>query len=176
MNPETRQKWLPALAPAVLTAVALAQITLTQVEELTPWKGGGFGMFSTIDSPSARVLRLELHTESGVVPVEIPPSAKRAAEEARAMPTQARLEALALELSRLRWMSAPGGDDGERRLIGLPDELALPETHPLEPVSVDAVEVGLWRVGLDAERLHLHTWRALEARVDLPTQPIIPAE
>ncbi|MBJ80950.1 MAG: hypothetical protein CMH60_06500 [Myxococcales bacterium] len=34
--------------PAVLVLVALLQISLAEGQDLTPWKGGGFGMFSRI--------------------------------------------------------------------------------------------------------------------------------
>jgi hypothetical protein len=37
---------LAPLAPAILLCViAIAQLRLTRTEHLTPWKGGGFGMF-----------------------------------------------------------------------------------------------------------------------------------
>lgn len=39
---------LLSLIPAILLSiVAAAQVRLTRTEQLTPWKGGGFGMFST---------------------------------------------------------------------------------------------------------------------------------
>lgn len=46
---------LPLLPAALLCLVALAQVYLTQTYDLTPWKGGGFGMFSTNDGDSRRV-------------------------------------------------------------------------------------------------------------------------
>ena len=44
---------LPALC---LLIVAALQITLAHRAGLSPWKGGGFGMFAAIDSPGMRVL------------------------------------------------------------------------------------------------------------------------
>ena len=46
-------KWLIGI---ILIIVATIQITLSFSKNLSPWKGGGFGMFSTIDSPSMRVV------------------------------------------------------------------------------------------------------------------------
>src|SRR6476660_7863931 len=41
--------------PAVLLAlVACAQLVLARTGDLTPWKGGGFGMFSTLDHGAFR--------------------------------------------------------------------------------------------------------------------------
>ena len=42
----------------LLVVVAALQIVLAVRRDLTPWKGGGFGMFATVDSPSVR--RLEV--------------------------------------------------------------------------------------------------------------------
>jgi hypothetical protein len=47
------ERWLPA---SILIIVACLQIVLTQVTNLSPWKGGGFGMFAAIDAPAMRVI------------------------------------------------------------------------------------------------------------------------
>jgi hypothetical protein len=56
--------WLPSL---ILVGVAIVQIYLAHTVNLTPWKGGGFGMFAAIDSPSMRVIAVEALTEEGEV-------------------------------------------------------------------------------------------------------------
>ena len=43
------QDWRTLLPVAVLLAVAARQVVLTHTAGLSPWKGGGFGMFSTTD-------------------------------------------------------------------------------------------------------------------------------
>ena len=53
-------QWLDRwLVPIVLISVGLLQLYLAYTVELSPWKGGGFGMFAAIDSPSMRVLAAE---------------------------------------------------------------------------------------------------------------------
>ena len=47
------ERWLVAI---VLVVVGLLQLYLAHTVGLSPWKGGGFGMFAAIDSPSMRVL------------------------------------------------------------------------------------------------------------------------
>lgn len=59
------QSLLYFIAPGVLVLVACVQMTLVATHHLTPWKGGGFGMFSTFDRPSTRVLRVWLVTPRG---------------------------------------------------------------------------------------------------------------
>ncbi|HEY9664196.1 MAG TPA: hypothetical protein V6C65_37610, partial [Allocoleopsis sp.] len=50
------ERGLPA---AILVMVALLQLYLTHTANLSPWKGGGFGMFGAIDAPDMRVIQAE---------------------------------------------------------------------------------------------------------------------
>jgi hypothetical protein len=59
-------------APVVLILIACLQLHLVHNGDLSRWKGGGFGMFSTLDSPSARFLRISLITPDGEFPVVVP--------------------------------------------------------------------------------------------------------
>jgi len=45
------ERWL---VPGLAVAIAAVQLYLTQTADLSPWKGGGFGMFAAIDAPSLR--------------------------------------------------------------------------------------------------------------------------
>ena len=88
------------LAPGILVAVALGQLALANLGELSPWKGGGFGMFSTTDSLGARVVScegetvegetIEIHAFAGIKPAVI--------DNWRAMPRQSTLRRLGAEL------------------------------------------------------------------------------
>jgi hypothetical protein len=42
----------------LLLAVAVIQVVLVRVADLSPWKGGGFGMFATTDGTAFRYVRL----------------------------------------------------------------------------------------------------------------------
>jgi len=53
---------LKVITPALLIIVASVQIYLTSTTSLTAWKGGGFGMFSTIFQRKAKHW---IHTNSG---------------------------------------------------------------------------------------------------------------
>ena len=41
-----RDRWMMFIPVMLLLGVWVLQVTLTQTHDLTPWKGGGFGMFS----------------------------------------------------------------------------------------------------------------------------------
>ena len=61
--------------PAVLLVlVALAQIGLTRTSQLTPWKGGGFGMFATLDHGAFRGVDIIVDGPERSEVLEIPPS------------------------------------------------------------------------------------------------------
>ena len=42
------------LPPVLLVIVAVSQIVVARTADLTPWKGGGFGMFATLDHGAYR--------------------------------------------------------------------------------------------------------------------------
>jgi hypothetical protein len=56
------ERGLPAV---ILVMVALLQIYLAQTANLSPWKGGGFGMFGAIDAPDMRVIQAEGLDQNG---------------------------------------------------------------------------------------------------------------
>jgi hypothetical protein len=78
-----------SLAPAlILCLVAFGQIGLARWTELSPWKGGGFGMFATTDGTAARRVRLFVEAPGRSEEVEVRPSMEEAAARARLFPTR----------------------------------------------------------------------------------------
>lgn len=92
------------LAPALLAAVAASQLFLAHAHGMSAWKGGGFGMFSTVDSPAGRFYRIALLTESGEVRVALPAGLEPVAAKARTLPTPQRLRRVATVLAAGRWV------------------------------------------------------------------------
>ncbi len=95
-----RDRWLIAVVPVLLASVALTQMVVASTTELTPWRGAGFGMFSTMDGHDLRGVRIEVVTEDGDT---LPFNARRLRGaprlggpfvQARAWPTPTRLERL----------------------------------------------------------------------------------
>jgi hypothetical protein len=84
------------LAPAALLAiVAVAQIALSRHADLTPWKGGGFGMFSTLDHGAFRGVSVIVDGPERSETLEIPPSLEVLAARAANAPDQWLLRRLA---------------------------------------------------------------------------------
>jgi hypothetical protein len=98
------------LVPLVLSGVALHQIHLATTGDLTPWKGGGFGMFSSPDRASHRAMRGSFEGEFGEVPVDMQSLTRRARGvdhktfvNARALPDARRMDPMADMVRAAEW-------------------------------------------------------------------------
>ncbi len=91
--------------PTLLTTVAIVQEFFSRKFHLSPWKGGGFGMFSTVDAPSARFLRIYLVSQQGKTQVRLPSWLGNLATEVRTIPTEKRILHLARELAQSNWIN-----------------------------------------------------------------------
>lgn len=92
---------LAALPALLLVAVALTQIALTRTLALSPWSGGGFGMFSSTDSPARRHLHAWAVRPGLRSELEIPAALEAPLRRALALPVVARLDPLARDLARI---------------------------------------------------------------------------
>lgn len=88
------------IAPALLIALALAQIGGWLVFDLSPWKGGGFGMFSSNDHGAFRQVHVFEQSESGERRVAVPSELDRLRRHVREIPREANLRRLGLALRR----------------------------------------------------------------------------
>jgi RNase H-fold protein (predicted Holliday junction resolvase) len=182
-----RLRVTPLIAPALLVAVALVQLHVSRTTWLTPWKGGGFGMFSTVDSPGARFLRIVLETDTGYVRVGVPARLQRDAARLREAPNETALRALAEKLAAAIWvpdertspeaaygalLAAASSRDGRvppqsggpvrgATAYRILDEGESPHEAPLR---LRAVQVEIRRYRLDASTARLVSDRILEAR------------
>ena len=111
---------LPAL---LLVAVATTQIVLSRTAHLSAWSGGGFGMFSTTDTPARRhlhawAIRPGLRSE-----LEIPADLEVPVRRALALPVASRLSPIAGTLARIE------EEDGD------------PDAAPLEAIVLQVFRV-----------------------------------
>jgi len=90
--------WLPPhvsrralLAPGLLLALAVAQIFAFFAVGLSPWKGGGFGMFASLDSGGFRRVRVVELAAGGERPVALPQELERLQRHVREVPRAANL-------------------------------------------------------------------------------------
>ncbi len=100
---EARLRALVWGSPLLLCAIACLQIFLAMTKSLSPWKGGGFGMFSTVDSPDARFLRIYLLNGNEETAVLLPDHLKTLGRELQTIPSEALASELARRLARGTW-------------------------------------------------------------------------
>jgi hypothetical protein len=119
--------YLPKIPAALLACVALAQIGLTRAVQLTAWKGGGFGMFSTLDHGAFRGVDIVVEGPDRSEALEVPPSLEELEARAVSCPSAWLLRQLAVAVA-----------ERERR-------------HG-RPVTV--VKLSVWRTEFDRATLH----------------------
>jgi hypothetical protein len=88
-----------AFPAAVLATVAASQVVLTEHAALTPWKGGGFGMFSTLDHGAFRGVTVVIDGPERSETLDIPPSLEVLAARAANCPADWLLRRLALGIA-----------------------------------------------------------------------------
>jgi hypothetical protein len=138
--------WRAMLPVALLLAVAGAQVTLARTAGLSPWKGGGFGMFSTTDDAGRRHVRVFVSAPERSEEIAITPSLEDAAARAAVLPGDG-------ELSRLA-----------RRVV---------ERERRNRRPVDAVRIEAWRIEYAPDTLFATTrlTRSFDYRVDSTAPP-----
>ncbi len=90
---------LQVLPCALLILVAGHQLFLVYTQHLTPWHGGGFGMFSTIDDGLNRSLRVALLESGGQRTVEIPHELDEQSDRIQALPSERAMQRFASALA-----------------------------------------------------------------------------
>jgi hypothetical protein len=92
------------LVPVCLCLVVAIHAYHVHANGQTAWKGGGFGMFSTVDAEHARYVKAYLLTPQGEFPVAIPADLRKSVAQLRAAPNQAATENLARKLLAKHWV------------------------------------------------------------------------
>jgi hypothetical protein len=94
--------WLPPrgerrslVAPGLLLALALAQIAAFYAVGLSPWKGGGFGMFASNDHGAFRSVRVIERSDTRERALAVPEDLERLRRHVREVPRVANLRRLA---------------------------------------------------------------------------------
>jgi hypothetical protein len=95
MSLAARERWWGALPACLLAIVASGQIVLTRVTMLSPWKGGGFGMFATLDGRPFRYARLFVRAPQRSEELAVPSSLEELVAAVEIMPGERELERLA---------------------------------------------------------------------------------
>lgn len=165
--------------------IAARQFWAASHGPLSPWKGGGFGMFAATDHPGNRVLHCVGTTSDGEQVVvrfgSLPPGAPISPGTVRRLhtyPTEADLQALAGALLPLDYVRTdtssrhqrysllaqnPGLSDNVPTLPDWPVTVVAPRDlrlagHPeADSLTLTAIEAGIWRVRFSSDDHTLRT-------------------
>ena len=98
--PKDTGYWIIIFFPVILLVLTAAiQLLLSFSMELSPWSGGGFGMFSTTDAGGSRHLHSYVITESVRREIILSPENEKAVESFLALPSQTSFKKLSEKLS-----------------------------------------------------------------------------
>jgi hypothetical protein len=95
-----KRHYMPAV---LLTVVAFSQLAMRGLTTLSPWKGGGFGMFSAVDDPQTRNVGATLDLSETTFTLQIPESLHNLRKQLQTYPTKSRAEELAQHLAARLW-------------------------------------------------------------------------
>ena len=91
---------LPAILPSVVVLlVGALQIYLTSTTNLMPWKGGGFGMFPTIDGSLHRYVRVFVSAPERSEEILLRGELRRLAARIQVFPAELLLKSLGREIA-----------------------------------------------------------------------------
>lgn len=160
MRPPTllKERTPTLVALAALVGMLGAHIVLRTNDNLSPWKGAGFAMFSTVDSPGMRTVAVWADVAGIEERVSLVGPWDDASHELRALPTPARTTALARGVASSALVRGADGNLATATASAVPG--LVPTTGPASATGTAAVPtthheavVGVHRVRVDVMRL-----------------------
>lgn len=88
-------RWRSLLPVVLLITIATTQILLAKTAALSPWKGGGFGMFASTDGTASRRVRIFVEADDRAEEIEVPASLEADGTRMALFPSQGRLRGFA---------------------------------------------------------------------------------
>ncbi len=95
------ERWVRFVPALLLVGVAVHQVFLANTAGMSPWSGGGFGMFSTTDAGAARHLHAFVMRPGIQREIRIPAAMKDWERRVVTLPSDANLREFALALADL---------------------------------------------------------------------------
>lgn len=162
-----------SIVPVVAVLIFVAQVYRMYAYDLTVWKGGGMGMFASIDGPSTRLIKVYLIAPDGaLLPVSsLSPDLERLSYRASVEPRNDNLQALAAAVNRRHWVwtgvrevdPPPLADRGHAAAgpITIPQIGPAAGSSSLRPVAFTGTRLELVKIGFDLDRFAISARRAL---------------
>ena len=138
----SRQNILLCVVPIIALTAFVHQLYHVAVFNLSRWKGGGMGMFSTIAAPENRVIKAYFQVHAVRLPIAIPDSKEVTAF--RTEPTERNSEKLKARAFEMLWAITSVEASTQRPI--------------LQSISAEAREKS-GHAGIHPERIDLELWQ-----------------
>jgi hypothetical protein len=190
-----RAKLLVLFVPALLVLVAVRQIYLAHTQYLTFWKGGGFGMFSSVDPLRNRILRSYLITQNGEFLLSNYPAGdiEYLVSRATSIPNDKNLTRLARSIAAKKWVLQAGrvrsasvgrplddsasmnppesmraGDDSDSDSTPQSDQRSEGSSTP---IALSAVRLEVWRIRFEQSTSRIIPVKLREMSIPVRSSP-----
>ena len=143
--------YLPVL---ILVIVAVFQLAMSNFSDLSPWKGGGFGMFSSLKNPGMRRVHVRLNFADGQEKLVSSKQFSKMAvyDQLRSFPKETKLLEFLEEIKLLKWKHRHGDSDEYLRINSLGQSAV--------EIEVEINELIYEKGRVRAEKILSHKWRA----------------
>lgn len=155
------------LTPVIAVLVIINQFYRVQTYDLSTWQGGGFGMFSSVDTINSRFFKIYLQVGNETIPVKTKGNFDKLITIALAEPTQENLHLLAKNIYAANWIhsgSFKQDSNAKNRyrsvLEILPAYRTLPNLELL--IMVDGVMLEMWKTRFDSNTNTITTFKHTE--------------
>lgn len=154
------------VTPLIAMLVVANQFYRVQTFDLSTWQGGGFGMFSSVDTIDSRFFKVYIHVDHETIPVQLKNEFNIPATIARAEPTEENLEKLARRIYQANWIhsgtftSNPYKQDNYRPVL-----VSIHNAHienPEQPVNIEGIVLELWKTRFDSKTNTIRTYKYTE--------------
>lgn len=153
--------------PLIVLLVLANQFYRVETHGLSTWQGGGFGMFSSVDSINTRFFKIYLQIDGVMVPVKVEDDFSELVTVSRAEPTQENLQQLAMYIYEANWVQSgnfkfDASVEGHYRPVL---EIRRYESMDLlseQRVKVDGVQLEIWKTQFDSATNTVATYKHAE--------------
>lgn len=161
---DTSLRWI---TPLIAIAVIANQFYRVETFGLSTWQGGGFGMFSSVDTIYSRFFKIYLKTGGKTVPVKIKGNFEKQTTIARAEPTRENLQQLAKTIFESHWIQSGSFRQDPKTKntyypileIGHANRIAL---NPKQFINIDGIILELWKTRFDSSTNTITTYKHTE--------------
>jgi hypothetical protein len=126
-------------AAIVLLIIAAVQFGLVKTLHISPWKGGGFGMFSTVGSQNSYFIRVYTNSPSGEkIRIFIPEKLGAEEQEIFYLPVRNNFIKFKKDVLKEKWVI------GNNKIIEL-DSVDTCCSNQYKPITIIDVTIELWQ-------------------------------